>query len=136
MGISNSLEYTLILEQNNWIPNPLEYTLIVAEHNIQISIQVLILCILVAFNAHSDKTKPSKIVSIDLIGKQKYFEGVGFDKNICIHSLSNWTLYFVLHVWYFMELPNFPSNISFRYYHCRTCILRKLFPQCYGNLCK
>ena len=87
MGISNSLEYTLILEQSNWIPNPLEYTLIVAEHNIQISIQVLILCILVAFNAHSDKTKPSKIVSIDLIGKQKYFEGVGFDKNIYIHSL-------------------------------------------------
>ena len=40
---------------------------------------------MIALNARSDKTKPSKMMSIDPIGKQKYFEGVGFDRNICTH---------------------------------------------------
>lgn len=87
-------------------------------------------------NTCFDKKRPTKMMIINPIGKQNYFEGVGCDKNIFTHSLWMWTFYFVLYVWYFMDLPNFPSNISFGYYHCRTCILRTLFPQCYGNLCK
>ena len=109
------------------------------KHNLQISLQVLILWIVLLMivpNTWFDKKRPTKMMLINPIREHNYFEGVGCDRNICTHSLWKWTFYFVLYVWYFMDLPNFPSNISFGYYHCRTCILRTLFPQCYVNLCK
>ena len=118
------------------ISNPLEYT----QNIIYKYLFKFLFCELYSWWSYLihvlTKREPTKMMQITPIRKQNYFEGVGCDRNICTHSLWKWTFYFVLYVWYFMDLPNFPSNISFGYYHCRTCILRTLFPQCYGNLCK